>query len=398
MSTKPCPHCGNNPVNHRLMKFAESVDLLFTPMLLGLNKFHHPIIDKLVFTTIKFSVFPLKYLGVWSFHNDITKARSDRSRVIWEEANLRGIRMQGIEIWGKPIEQYRAFIKNKWNYFESLPIPPRYNQHAFTWIDDKAKLRAHLQKNSIPVAHGGYAKTFTEALRIFKAGTPPFIVKPRTGSRGRHTTTYIYTVKELKQAFDIAKQLCYSVIVEEHLQGSVYRGTYVNGEVVGVLRGDVAYIVGDGKSSVRELIAKKNSAKHEKVSTVTITPKLKDFLARQKITLSTILTNGESVPLSEKIGVEYGGFKAEMLPKTHPKILKYLKKAGDSIGCIVVGFDFIINNVTKDPDIQKWGIIEANSLPFIDLHHAPLAGAPINVAAKIWNLWKLPPHTRPKRD
>ncbi len=380
------------------MKIAESLDLLMTPLLLSLNKFHHPILDAAVINTLKLSAFSLKLLGVWNFHEDINQSRSNRSKVIWKEAQDRGIRMQGIAVWGKPIEQYRAHINGKWHYFESLPIPKQFNQHAFTWIDDKAKLRTHLQKHHIPVAHGGYAKTFAEALRIFKSGTPPFIVKPRTGSRGRHTTTYIYTEKELKKAFDIAKQLCYSVIVEEHLQGSVYRGTYVNGEVVGVLRGDTAYIVGDGKKTIRELITKKNSTKHKKVSTVVITPKLKEFLARQKLTLTTIPKRGEKIALSEKIGVEYGGFKAEMLPNTHPNMLKFLKKAGDSIGCIVVGFDFIINDVTVDPDTQKWGIIEANSLPFIDLHHAPLAGAPINVAAKIWNLWKPPQHTRSKTD
>lgn len=391
MSTNRCPYCGNNPVNHRAIKLAESIDLLLTPMLLGMNRFHHPIIDKVIFTTIKLSVFPLKYLGVWSFHEDISQARSDRSKVIWSEAQKRGIRMQGISVWGKPIEQYRAHVEGKWRYFESLPIPTQYNQHTFTWIDDKAKLRAHLQKNNIPVAHGGYAKTFKEALEIFKSGTQPFIVKPRTGSRGRHTTTHIYTKEELKEAFTIAKQLCYSVIVEEHLQGSVYRGTYVNGEVVGILRGDTAKIIGDGKQTIKELISKKNASKHAQVSDVSITPKLKDFLTRQKLSLSTVLKRGQKVTLSEKIGAEYGGFRAEMLPRAHPKILEYLKKAGDSIGCIVVGFDFIINDVTGDPDTQKWGIIEANSLPFIDLHHAPLAGKPINVAAKIWNLWTLPP-------
>ncbi|MGB4965767.1 MAG: hypothetical protein WBO77_01510, partial [Microgenomates group bacterium] len=91
-----------------------------------MNKFHHPVIDKLIFTTIKLSVFPLKHLGVWSFHEDISKARSDRSKVIWKEAQKRGIRMQGISVWGKPIEQYRAHVEGKWRYFESLPIPPHY--------------------------------------------------------------------------------------------------------------------------------------------------------------------------------------------------------------------------------------------------------------------------------
>jgi hypothetical protein len=42
----------------------------------------------------------------------------------------------------------------------------------------------------------------------------------------------------------------------------------------------------------------------------------------------------------------------------------------------------------NDPDMQHWGIIECNSLPFINLHHFPIEGNPENVASKIWDLWK----------
>ena len=88
------------------------------------------------------------------------------------------------------------------------------------------------------------------------------IVKPRAGSRGRHTTTYVTTEAELKTAFRIAKKLCYWVMVEEQLMGPVYRGTVINFQTVGVLRGDCPFVEGDGVQTVAELVAGKNSRPH----------------------------------------------------------------------------------------------------------------------------------------
>ena len=86
--------------------------------------------------------------------------------------------------------------------------------------------------------------------------------------------------------------------------------------------------------------------------------------------------------------MSYGGDAVEDYPITHLKLLEQLKKAGDVLGAPIVGFDFISEDITKDPDTVGWGIIEANSMPFIDLHHDPREGTPINVAAKVWDLWK----------
>lgn len=382
-----CPYCGNNPVNHTLSNMAEMIDLMMSPVYQTMNSLHNSTIDRSLNYVLKMGVWPLKTLGIWNFHHDSEKSRSARSKVIWEEAKRRGIEMEGIAVFGKPIEQHRANIKGTWHYFESLPIPPRFNHASYAWIDDKWKLRNFLQKNKIPMAYGGYARTLDTALEIFKKGTPPFIVKPRVGSRGRHTSTHIYSGEQLKRAFAIAQQLCHFVIIEEQLTGSVYRGTYVNGGVVGILRGDPPRITGDGKHTIRELIREKNRTKHRTVADVTINDHVVDFLNRQHLTLQTILKKGKTIDLSEKIGISYGGFSAEEFPKTHVRILEYLERAGDRIGCPVVGFDFIIDDITKDPDTQRWGIIEANSLPFIDLHHFPLQGKPTNVASKVWDLF-----------
>lgn len=336
--------------------------------------------------------WPVIYLtgmcGVWKYHSDKQKACSDRSRAIWEEAEKRDIPMEGIQIFGKPIEQYRAKVHGKWNYFESLPIPPHFHHEKFAWIDDKNKFKKLMRKNGIPTAYGGMVTTYEQALQIFRTGKAPYIVKPRSGSRGRHTTTHIYSEHELRKAYDVGKQLSYFLIMEEHLVGSVYRGTYVAGEVVGILRGDPPRVVGDGKLTIEQLIMAKNEKKHERIKNFILTEHAVSFLKRQGLTPETILDVGSFIDLSEKIGLSYGGNAVEVTEQTHPEILKVLKDAGDCTGSPIVGFDFIIPDVSADPRTQRWGLIEANSLPFIDLHHFPLVGTPINVAAKVWDMWE----------
>ena len=111
------------------------------------------------------------------------------------------------------------------------------------------------------------------------------------------------------------------------------------------------------------------------------------FLGRLGYTLETVLEKDLSIDLSEKIGISYGGSSREMLAETHPKIITELTRAGKLVNSPVIGFDFIIADPTQSPDAQIWGIIECNSLPFINLHHNPIEGTPINVAAKVWDLW-----------
>jgi D-alanine-D-alanine ligase-like ATP-grasp enzyme len=382
-----CPYCGNNPTNHALTYFTQTILVKTIPLAKFLQKRRSPRLDNFSHNFFMNLVWGFAQTGIWSINTDKKKAPTERSLVIWEEAEKRGIEMQGLVVYGKHVEHHRAKINNKWFHFESLPIPGKFEEEAYEWMDDKWELKKFLKAHKVPVAFGESVSKLEDALKIFRKGRKPFITKPQLGSRGRHTTTHIYTEKQLIEGFKIAKKLCRYVIVEEHLVGSVYRGTYVNGEVVGILRGDPPRITGDGVSSIKKLIALKNKNRHKEVVKVAITPHLEKFLERQGLSVQSILKKGQTIDLSEKIGTSYGGYRVEEMPITHPKILKYVKRAGDALKTPIVGFDFIIEDIAKDPDKQKWGFIEANSLPFIDLHHFPLEGPSLNVAAKVWDLW-----------
>jgi cyanophycin synthetase len=84
--------------------------------------------------------------------------------------------------------------------------------------------------------------------------------------------------------------------------------------------------------------------------------------------------------------VNYGGSSSEDFEICHPENKKLFVKAAKSLGDPIVGFDFIIPDISQPWQEQKCGFIEANSLPFINLHHDPLLGQPRNVAAKVWEM------------
>jgi cyanophycin synthetase len=94
----------------------------------------------------------------------------------------------------------------------------------------------------------------------------------------------------------------------------------------------------------------------------------------------------QTINLSEKIGVNYGGSSSEDFDICHPDNRQIFEKAAKVLGDPIVGFDFIIPDITKSWKEQKSGFIEVNSLPFINLHHDPLLGKPRNVAAKVWDM------------
>lgn len=383
-----CLYCGNNPTNHTRSFIMQTVAVPLSPVVRILSLFDIPLFRKLTKIILTPYLHLFRILGLLKLNNDSSKAFTERSEVIWNEAKQRGITMQQFVILDKPIEQYRAKINNSWQYFESLPIPPYLPQLSYSWMDDKWLLKKKLLDAQIPVPKGARVSSLKQALKVFETLHKPVITKPSLGSRGRHTTTFIHTKEELTEGFNIAQKLSLFVVVEEMLMGSVYRATYVGGEIVGILRGDPPRITGNGIQTVQELIDKKNREKDSRVKDVVVTKKTVEFLSRLGYRLDSILEKDKTIDLSEKIGTSYGGFAAEDSPRTHPKTLEYLKRAGDLLNAPVIGFDFIIPDIEADPDSQHWGIIEANSLPFINLHHFPLEGPSINVAGKVWDLWK----------
>lgn len=381
---KRCLDCGNNPVPHRFTWFSQTLLIIMNPLSAFVagkvfNRFFN-LFFKLIFQS---SIFLFRITRSLAMNDDIEKAPGFRGKVLWQEAKRRGIPMQSFKVWGNYLDAYEVIVKGKKINFTGLP---RLSQgSAEWWLDDKAELKKMLQRAGVPTPRGGGFSRFSPLLNLFRKLEKPVIIKPRLGSRGRHTTTNIWTEEDLKKAYISAKKLCHWVVMEEHLVGSVYRGTVIDGNLVGVLRGDPPRITGDGVHTIEQLVNIKNETRPKQISPVIINNAHLEFLSRAGHSLSEVLQKGTMIDLLEKVGISYGGSSAEVLDRTHPDTKNFLNLAGKVVEDPIIGFDFIIQDIERAPAEQKWGIIECNGTPFINLHHFPVEGTPVNVASAVWD-------------
>jgi len=383
-----CSYCGDASINHAFSIFDNFIEVFFDTRAKKFNKYIPDFLKKFA-DFVPIFIFKLSAVfGLVKFSSDISKANTFRSKIIWEEAIRRGIKMEQIILWGRPLDHYRAKIHGKNLYFESLPITPEFIDMNRNW-DDKIILKAEFSKQNIPVPHY-FEMPFLGSQDLNKVLAPfekPVIVKPRIGSRGRHTITNIHTAAQLQEGIKIVKQICSHVVIEEHLKGYVCRATLVDGVLAGFYQGTAPTVVGDGKKTILELIHEKDKNRPERVEPIRISKELEEHVARSGFTINSVLPSGMSLPLSHRIGRLFGGATKEMLDDLHPSFVPILTKATKIVGLSVVGFDCIIPDPSKDANSQKWGIIECNSLPFIDLHYFALEGKPKNIAGMIWDIW-----------
>ncbi len=387
--TKTCSACGTSPVNHTFLLVSSILEetvgkILDTILFFSKKNSSRKIADFVEKILLEIA----RFFHIVTFSDDIEKALTGRSKLIWEEARKRSIPMRQIVIFGKPIELYQAIINDKKYYFQSLPIPRDLPQAGYLWLDDKFKLHTELLANGISAPKSFKVFTHRNAVKAFERLDKPVIIKPRNGSRGRHTTTNINTVEELKNAINLSRQITLSTVIQEHLFGSVYRATVIQNKLVGFFRADPPQITGDGIKTIKKLIEDKNLKHNDRLSDIRINDDLIKFIERQGYDLESILEKDKTINLSAKTGRMYGGYTEEMLPKVHPKIHQIFAKAGSVVDAPIIGFDLIIEDPTSDPDNQRWGIIECNSLPFVDLHYFALEGPRINLAENIWDLWQ----------
>jgi D-alanine-D-alanine ligase-like ATP-grasp enzyme len=126
---------------------------------------------------------------------------------------------------------------------------------------DKLLVHGLLKEKGIPIAgHVGFgAAEDSPALSFLMSRAGPCIVKPAASSAGYGVTGGIRSVPQFLRARLRAARIDQRLIIEEQLPGDVYRLLFLDGQLLDVVRRHPPRVVGDGRSTIEELIAKENS-------------------------------------------------------------------------------------------------------------------------------------------
>jgi len=393
-TSRYCPDCGPAGVPHWAERLSASVDEVF-------GYLTKP--TELIWRGVKPTVAKLRpgrtapaiaksfaAIGLGTIVTEPDDVINWRARVLWNEAKQRGIKMREFRPFGISRELFFASFGRDTVAFDGLPRPRSAHETSLNWMDDKGIIIRRFAKNGIPVPRGKSCTSVKQAEAAFHAIGGPVVVKPNLGSRSRHTYINVTDLATLRHAFKKAKELSPRVVVEEELKGFVFRVTLVGGKIAGVMRREPPHVIGDGKKTINELIAEenKNPLRHGPIFHElphTDEPETVAELKKQNRSPSSVPEKGRMVTLHEKVSRAYGASTTEMAD-VHPENEKLFIKIAAVLDDPLVGVDFMIEDMAKPWCEQKCGVIECNSLPFIDLHHFPLKGSARNAAGAVWEM------------
>lgn len=390
---KHCKDCEPAQEIHAVAYLSVILGWIDKPFFALMEKVFHNVAEKMAdkITLPFFNLMVFLKLGHFSYKPDAKDTW--RTKCFWDEAIRRGIKMKEFHL-GPIKDGFVAEYQGKKILFDGLPRPGLEESPALKWMDDKGIMKVKFKQEGLPVADGGVAFTKSGALEIFnrlqKSMKRPVITKPNLGSRSRHTMIHINTPEDLIIGFKKAKKLSPLVVVEEELRGYLFRGTLVAGKLAGVVKRDQPEVTGDGAHTLRELLAEENKRPERQgpiFHKIIVDKETEIELKRENITMDDIPKKGRIVTFSQKTSRGCGGTTTEVTDITHPENVKMLEHVASFLNDPLIGVDFIMEDITKSwREEQHSGIIECNSLPFIDLHHYPLFGKPKNIAGFLWDL------------
>jgi len=391
-----CPDCGPAGVSHAAERWSVRADafihiLEIPPSLIWRG------IKPLIAKTRPGRLAPatmqtLAALGLGEIITHADDKNNWRARVLWEEAERRGIVMREFRPFGLAREIFYATYHKDTRGFDGLPRPRAARDAALDWMDDKGIILKKFRTAGIPVPRGASVSTANAAEKIFHSivvsENTAVIVKPSIGSRSRHTYVHITNVETLRRAFKKAKELSPRVVVEEELSGFVFRITLVGGQIAGVMRREPPHVIGDGTHTIHRLIVEENNnpLRHGPIfHELPLGEEAIAIVKEQGLALESIPAAGRMVIIHPKVSRSYGASTTE-ITDIHPDNKKLFLHIAEVLDDPLVGVDFMIDDMARSWKDQKCGVIECNSLPFIDLHHFPLKGPARNTAGVVWDL------------
>jgi cyanophycin synthetase len=266
---------------------------------------------------------------------------------------------------------------------------------------DKEGTKTLLREAGIPVPQGTVIQ-YLDELRdaIDNVGGYPIAIKPMDGNHGRGITLDINSWEEAEKAYDVAGNASKTraVMVERYYTGSDHRVLVINEKVIAVAERIPAHVIGNGKSTIQELIDITNSDPnrgegHDKVLTrITIDRAAIDILNKQNHNLETVLPKGTSAYLRETANLSTGGIAIDRTDEIHPENSWLAQRIVKIIGLDIAGIDIVTPDITKPLREVGGVVVEVNAAPGFRMHVSPSRGLPRNVAAPTLDML-FPPHT-----
>lgn len=264
-------------------------------------------------------------------------------------------------------------------YVRNGNMTSKDTQISYFIMENKTVTKDILDKKGYQVPQGGEYHSVEEAVGNYeKYKDQGIVVKPKSTNYGIGISIFkeSATRESFKEAVEIAFKEDDAILIEEFVAGTEYRFFVLDGEVGAVLLRVPANVVGDGESTISELIDEKNrdplrEPNHRGPMAIINKGSIEKLaLKEQGYTFDSVLEEGKQVFLRENSNISTGGDSIDFTDEMHESYNAVAVGIAEALDVRVTGIDLIIPDY-KTPSTEThpgYSCIEANFNPAMNMH------------------------------
>lgn len=258
---------------------------------------------------------------------------------------------------------------------------------AETIAADKDLTKSLLNAAGIPVPQGRQVESAEDAWEETESLGSAVVIKPLDANHGRGVFTGLTEKAEVELAFAEAEREGNGVIVERFVSGAEHRLLVVGGKLIAAARGDYAYVVGDGRSRISDLVESQLNSDPRRGDAESCPLNRIQLDAANCVTLDQQGYRPNSIPLNHvKVLIQRNdNLATDVTDLVHPDVAETAIQAARVVGLDIAGVDIVARDISLPLEAQGGIVVEVNSGPGLLMHLAPARGQPRPVGEAIIN-------------
>ncbi len=236
---------------------------------------------------------------------------------------------------------------------------------------DKSLTKAAMAAYGLPVLPSVKLRTPQELTAHLAEISYPCVAKPNSAGRAEGVTVGITSPADLAKAVTEAYRAGggQAVIIEPVQEGTDYRILVVRGRIVGTYSRTRSFVIGDGQRTVGKLLEELNAprrgnmVKARYLKPIAADNILDTCLRQQGLSQDDVPEEGQKDFVSMASSRSGGGTTQRETRPLHKKLVEMVEAFAVAHGGDAIGFDFISEDLSADPDSVSCAFLEANTTP-----------------------------------
>ena len=255
---------------------------------------------------------------------------------------------------------------------------------------DKWSTNLMISRLGLPIPKWQTIDNKSQLEDIWSDFAKPVVIKPTGLTGGNGVVVGLNTLDEAKKAFEFAQKSVNEkpreewqkkIMIQEQVPGEDYRLLVIDGKLEIATKRIPAFIIGDGKNSIKKLINETNKDPKRDTSSpvhtlkpIVIDESLIDHLEQQNLSLDYIPKLNEKIPVRKVASMSKGGITEDFTDEVSDEIKYVVESIASSIHAFTLGVDVLCKDISKPLTKENGAILEVNTMPEAYLNFFPVLG------------------------